>query len=150
MALIGTAPKVPLAPPRDGSPNAHEPAGPPQGRIPEATARRDSSEREGDRPPSPTRRRGPWLLNWLFTAFNSVRILTYLPNIWAIVESGQSGQHSLLTWVTWVGANATMAAWLYENNGRRFNKAVAVSMGNALMCTATCVVICVYRLDVHL
>jgi len=63
------------------------------------------------------------LLNWTFVAFNSIRLLTYLPMLWAIHTSADSSQHSLLTWVGWVGSNATMAAWLYENNGRRLNKA---------------------------
>ena len=49
-------------------------------------------------------------LTWLFTLFNSVRVLAYLPTLLAIFTSGDSSQHSLLTWVTWVGANATMAA----------------------------------------
>jgi hypothetical protein len=61
------------------------------------------------------------VLTWLFTLFNSVRVLAYLPTLVAIFTSGDSSQHSLLTWVTWVGANATMAAWLYEHNGRHLN-----------------------------
>jgi len=85
------------------------------------------------------------LLNWTFVAFNSIRLLTYLPMLWAIHTSADSSQHSLLTWVGWVGSNATMAAWLYENNGRRLNKAIAVTGGNALMCLATCVLILFYR-----
>jgi hypothetical protein len=85
------------------------------------------------------------VLNWTFTAFNSIRILTYVPSIWAIVASGQSRQHSLLTWLSWLGANASMALWLYENNGRRCNKVIAASVGNAFMCAATCVVIVAYR-----
>ena len=44
-----------------------------------------------------------------------------------------------------LGANASMAAWLYENNGRRLDKAVAVNTGNALMCAATTALICCYR-----
>ena len=60
----------------------------------------------------------------------------YLPTLLAIFTSGDSSQHSLLTWVTWVGANATMAAWLYEHNGRRLNRAIAVNSCNSLMCLA--------------
>lgn len=93
------------------------------------------------------RRRSRYLavLGWAFAAFNSVRILTYLPTIWAIVETGASEQHSLLTWMSWVGANSTMALWLYENNGGRVDRAIALNAGNALMCAATCVVIVLYR-----
>ena len=63
----------------------------------------------------------------------------------AIGDSGNSSQHSLLTWVTWVGANTTMAAWLYEQNGRRMNRAVAVNACNSLMCIATSILIVAYR-----
>jgi hypothetical protein len=85
-------------------------------------------------------------LTWLFTLFNSVRVLAYLPTLLAIYANGDSSQHSLLTWVTWVGANGTMAAWLYEHNGRRLNRAIAVNACNSLMCLATSILIIVYRL----
>ena len=85
------------------------------------------------------------VLTWLFTLFNSVRVLAYLPTLLAIFTSGDSSQHSLLTWITWVGANATMAAWLYEHNGRRLNRAIAVNCCNSLMCLATSVLIVAYR-----
>ena len=85
------------------------------------------------------------MLNWAFVLFSSTRLLTYLPTLWAIHSSGNSDQHSLLTWLAWVGSNASMAAWLYENNSRRLNKAVAVVCGNAVMCLATCLVILFYR-----
>jgi hypothetical protein len=85
------------------------------------------------------------VLTWTFTLFNSVRILAYLPTTWAIVQSGDSSQHSLWTWCTWLGANATMAAWLYESNGQRFSRAVMFSAGNAAMCAGTALVIAVHR-----
>ena len=86
------------------------------------------------------------LLTWAFTLFSSVRIVSYLPTLWALHASGDSSQHSLWTWLTWVGANATMAAWLYEQNGRRMNAAIAVNVGNASMCMATAALIIAYRL----
>lgn len=85
------------------------------------------------------------LLGWAFLAFNSLRVLSYLPTIAAIVLSGHSDQHSLWTWCTWLGANVTMACWLYENDGRRINRAVAVGIGNAVMCLATVLAIVLYR-----
>lgn len=85
------------------------------------------------------------VLTWLFTLFNSVRVLAYLPTLLAIFTTGESSQHSLLTWVTWVGANATMAAWLFEHNGRRMNRAIAVNVCNSLMCLATSILIVAYR-----
>jgi len=85
------------------------------------------------------------VLTWAFTLFNSVRVASYLPTIWAIQASADSSQHSLWTWITWVGANATMAAWLYEQNGRRLHRAAAVNIGNAVMCLATVLLIVAYR-----
>jgi hypothetical protein len=85
------------------------------------------------------------VLTWSFTFFNSVRVLAYLPTIWAIYASGDSQQHSWFTWLTWAGANATMAAWLYEQNSRRLTRAVAVNACNAVMCLATLVLILALR-----
>jgi hypothetical protein len=85
------------------------------------------------------------VLTSAFTLFNSVRVLAYLPTVWAIVQSGDSSQHSVWTWLTWAGANATMAAWLYEQNGRRGNRAVAVNACNATMCALTLVTILAHR-----
>ncbi len=81
------------------------------------------------------------LLGWSFTLFNSVRVFSYLPTLWAIHASGDSSQHSLITWLTWFGANVTMALWLYEHNGRRRNRAVWVNVGNATMCLCTALLI---------
>ena len=85
------------------------------------------------------------VLTWAFTVFNSVRVVAYLPTILAIYASGDSSQHSLWTWITWAGANTTMAAWLYEQNGRCMNRAIAVNIGNAAMCLGTVVLIAAYR-----
>jgi hypothetical protein len=95
--------------------------------------------------PSWARRSHLRLLALAFAFFNSIRIISYLPTIWAIHSSGESGQYSLLTWATWVGANASMAALLYENNGQRLGSASIVSAINALMCLATCLTIACYR-----
>jgi len=85
------------------------------------------------------------VLTWAFTLFNSVRMLAYIPTMWAVQASGDSSQHSLWTWCTWLGANLTMAAWLYEQNGQRLGRAVVVNIGNAAMCAATVVLIIAYR-----
>jgi len=96
---------------------------------------------------APSRRRRVYLhtLTWAFTAFNSVRVFAYLPNLVAIHAHGDSSQHSLLTWVILTGANTTMAGWLYEHNGQRMNKAIAVNIGNAGMCAAMVAAIAWYR-----
>lgn len=74
------------------------------------------------------------LLTWSFTLFNGLRIVAYLPTVEAIYSSGHSDQHALLTWLIFLGANATMALWLYEENGRRCNRAVVINAVNSLMC----------------
>lgn len=92
--------------------------------------------------------RTPYLaaLEALFTLFSSARVLAYLPTIWAVMSTGDSSQHSLWTWLTFFGGNATMAVWLWENNGRHCNAAIAASGGNALMCLAIIAVIAWTRL----
>jgi len=62
---------------------------------------------------------------WAFTLFNTVRAAADLPTVRAIVQSGHSSQHSLWTWFTWAGADAPMAAWLYETHGQRPGRADA-------------------------
>lgn len=76
------------------------------------------------------------LLSGAFAVFNGLRIVAYLPTLAAIQSSGQADQHSLFTWLTFLGATLTMALWLHEQNGRRVNRAVAVNAFNALMCSA--------------
>ena len=86
------------------------------------------------------------LLTWAFTLFSSLRVVSYLPTMWAIQASGDSSQHSLWTWLTWLGANLTMAAWLYEHNGQRLDRAAIVNLVNATMCAGTIVLIVVHRI----
>jgi hypothetical protein len=122
--------------------------------MPEATALSSPSHRPNRLPPrvdqlaAPGGRARPTylaVLTWAFTLFNSARMLSYLPTMWAIQASGDSSQHSLWTWCTWLGANVTMAAWLYEQNGQRLSRAIAVNLRNALMCAATVVLIAAHR-----
>lgn len=85
------------------------------------------------------------LLAWAFALFSTARVAAYLPTLFAILQSASSTQHSLWTWITWTGANATMAAWLYEHNGQRLDKAAAVSLCNAGMCLLITGAIILYR-----
>jgi hypothetical protein len=86
--------------------------------------------------PAAATRSGKRTVAWAFTVLNSLRVLGYLPTLFAIHGSGQADQHSLLTWLTFFGANLTMAMWLYDENGRRIDRAIAVNACNALMCGA--------------
>ncbi|MBX3636237.1 MAG: hypothetical protein KF683_12780 [Rubrivivax sp.] len=98
------------------------------------------------RPVLITRERYLVALTRAFTFFSAVRMLSYLPTLWAMWQAQDSSQHSLLTWLTWTGANLTMAAWLHEHNGRRSNRAVVVNLVNAAMCVATTGLIMFFRL----
>jgi hypothetical protein len=104
----------------------------------------------GERPAQPRAQRSACpsylrALTWSFTLFNSLRILAYLPTLRAIAESADSSQHSLMTWLIWVGANVTTAAWLREHNGHRLDAAVAISWVNAMLCMCVAVMIFVCR-----
>ncbi len=100
------------------------------------------------RAPGATRsRRYISALGLAFTFFSSVRLVSYLPALWAIWSSGESSQHSLWTWGTWFGSNLTMAMWLYEQNGQRLSRAVVVNGVNATMCAVTFALILVFRIS---
>lgn len=97
----------------------------------------------GPRPPAPQQpaRQRSTLLVVAFTFFNSARVLAYLPTLWAIHASGDSSQHSLWTWLTWLGANLTMGAWLHDQRPGRFNFPMLVNLANAAMCLAAVLLI---------
>lgn len=82
----------------------------------------------------PRRERRLPLLDWAFTLFSAGRTLSYLPTLWAVQAGGDGGPNPLWTWCTWLGANATMAAWQYEVRGPRHNRALWVNLANAVMC----------------
>ncbi len=85
------------------------------------------------------------VLTWAFTLFNSIRLVSYMPTMWSIQVSGDSSQHSLWTWCIWFGANLTMAAWLYEQNGQKPSRPAMVSVGNAILCAVTVVLVAIHR-----
>jgi hypothetical protein len=123
---------------------AHTTIGPAIGALPDAptesVARLASTARTGG-----AHARYVTVLTWAFTLFNFLRVIAYLPTLWAIQSSGDASQHSLFTWLTWLGANLTMAAWLYEQQGRRLGRAAAVNACNAAMCAAICGAIAALR-----
>lgn len=94
----------------------------------------------------PTRTGRARLLPAAFGLFNGLRVAAYLPTLGAILSAGQSDQHSLFTWLVFAGANSTMAMWLLEHNGGRFDRAVWVNTSNALMCIAIALAIAWHRL----
>jgi hypothetical protein len=98
-----------------------------------------------DKPDAPGRLLYLRVLTLAFTTFSTLRTLAYLPNMLSIIESGRSDQHSLLTWLALAASNATMAMWVYEHNGRRYDRIVVVNAVNTLMCVLTVAVIAAYR-----
>lgn len=119
-------------------------SGPPQARA--AAIVSTPAARAPSRAQTITHSRYLTALGALFAFFSSARVLAYLPTIWAVVASGDSSQHSLVTWLTFFGGNSTMAVWLWEHNGRRCNAAIAASGGNSLMCLAIIAVVIWTRL----
>jgi transposase InsO family protein len=125
------------------------------GRAMDASSRRNCAARlaqelgtTATRMTAASRSRDAYLatLGGLFALFNSARVVAYLPTIWAVAARGDSSQHSLWTWLCFLGGNATMALWLWEQNGRTTNRAIVVSACNALMCTGIVGVIAWTRL----
>ena len=74
-----------------------------------------------------------------------MRLVAYLPTVWAILQSRDSRQHSLWTWLIWLGAHLTMAAWMYEHDSQRVDAAIGVSLANAAACGLTTAVILWFR-----
>jgi hypothetical protein len=85
------------------------------------------------------------LLDVSFQFFSVLRVLSYLPMLWAIHASGDSSQHSLWTWGIWLMSHLTMAGWLFERNAGRLDRAIGVTLANASMCAASLMLIASYR-----
>lgn len=90
---------------------------------------------------SDSRRQYRFTLNWVNNAFGSLRVFTYVPTILTLWASADSNQYNLLTWCTWVLANASLTASIYEQNGRKVDNFVIVNICNTFMCSATAAVI---------
>jgi hypothetical protein len=71
-----------------------------------------------------------------FALLNGLRIVVSLPTLAAIRTSSHVDHHSLVTWLTFLGANLTMALSLHERNGLRMNRAITANTFSALMCGA--------------
>ena len=79
-----------------------------------------------------------------FSLFSSLRIVAYLPMLWAIAMSSDSSQHSLLTWLLWLGSNLSTALWLHDR-GTGVRGAVLVSLSNTVMCAVAVTLILALR-----
>jgi hypothetical protein len=84
-------------------------------------------------------------LGTLFTLFSALRVVAYLPTLWAIHASGNASQYSLWTWFVFCGANLSTAFWLNDRCQGGWDRNVVVSAVNALMCAAVFAVILGHR-----
>ena len=94
-------------------------------------------------PPSSTAPSAPrwraWYLRgltWAFMVLTTARLLGDPPAGLAMLQTRGSRNHSVWTWLIWVGANLSIALWMYENNGHQMDKAIGVSLANAVACGA--------------
>ncbi len=126
------------------------PEGDAQG-LPPASATPVSAMPAHVRASAPADRAAAWrarrlrILALAFAFFSSARLVAYLPTVYAIAVSGKTDQHSLWTWATWTGANGVMAWWLWEHNGQRMDRAIAVTTGNATLCALISGLIVLHR-----
>ncbi len=73
------------------------------------------------------------VIKWLYVAFNSVRVFSYIPQIITVAkEKSQAKALSLLTWFFWTGANITTA--LYAHVILKDDMLTWMSLGNSLGC----------------
>lgn len=94
---------------------------------------------------SESRRQYRFALHWVTNLFGSLRVFTYVPTILTLWVSADSNQYSLVTWIAWVLANASLTASIYEQNGRKVDNLVLVNGCNTFMCLVTAAVILYLR-----
>lgn len=81
-----------------------------------------------------------------FELFGWARLVAYLPTLWAIHASADASQHSAATWLVWLGSHVATALWLHERGSGRTDRAIAMLLANAGMCSATLLLIAWHRL----
>ncbi|OZI31095.1 hypothetical protein CAL29_24480 [Bordetella genomosp. 10] len=85
-------------------------------------------------------------LSRLTNFFGAIRVVTYVPTILALCESGNSSQYSIATWLLWIAANVTMTVSLWEQNDRKPNNLIVINLFNTMMCLITIGFIAYFRL----
>ena len=81
------------------------------------------------------------VLKWTTNLTSSLRVITYAPTILTLFASADSTQYNLLSWSTWVIANASLTASLYDQNGRKFDYMIQINCCNTFMSLVTAAVI---------
>jgi len=72
-----------------------------------------------------------------FTFFNTLRLASYLPQMWRIAHDTHGATAiSYATWTIWIGANASTGAYAWVNLGDAW--LAFVSGFNAACCSAVC------------
>jgi hypothetical protein len=84
------------------------------------------------------------LTYYLFTAFNGLRLVSYLPQIWRVAKD-QNGASAIAysTWGLWTAANASTAAYAAVNLGDA--TLAVVSTVNTVCCTTVIVFTAIKR-----
>jgi hypothetical protein len=72
---------------------------------------------------------------YLFTFFNSLRIVSYLPQIWRVARDTQGASCiSYMTWMLWTAANASTSLYAFANLGDLMLG--LVTLANTVCCLA--------------
>jgi hypothetical protein len=72
-----------------------------------------------------------------FTFFNTLRLASYLPQLWRIAQDTNGATAiSYASWIIWIGANASTGAYAWVNLGDRW--LAFISTFNAACCLAVC------------
>ncbi len=83
------------------------------------------------------------IIKFLYFAFNSIRVLSYIPQIMSVAkEKSSANAISLMTWWFWTGANITTA--LYALIVLKDNMLYWMSLGNSVGCL-TVILIVLYK-----
>lgn len=79
----------------------------------------------------------PELTLALFSFFNLLRLVSYLPQLWRIAQDTHGATAiSYSSWGIWIGANASTTAYAWVNLGDRW--LAGINGVNAACCAAVC------------
>jgi hypothetical protein len=80
---------------------------------------------------------------YLFTTFNALRIISYLPQIYKIAQDANGASAiSYSTWFLWTAANGSTAVYSFSNLG---DISLALTNGFNALCCAAVVVLTAFK-----
>jgi predicted MFS family arabinose efflux permease len=80
---------------------------------------------------------------YLFTGFNALRLVSYVPQIWRVArDTNGASAISYWTWSLWIAANASTGLYAFTNLGD-----LVLTATNAInaLCCATVIVLTAYK-----